>query len=155
MICASCGGTIHVNESCKDCGIEFKRMLNDISHGEMKRLFKRIDENNSRNIDLEASLMACELLNSSLILPACIENDRLGIVQLPGIKNRKFIAVVTDMDEFNQGFKSLTPLTNSWQRLLDLLDDDVEGFVINPFGECCYLGRDFLNPYFEVNNDNL
>ncbi len=115
-------------------------MLNDISHEEMKRIIKRIDESNNRNIDLETSLMACELLNSSIILPAQVEQDSMGIVELPGIKNKKFIAVVTDMDEFNKGFEKLTPLTNSWRRFLDLLDDDVEGFVINPFGECCFFG---------------
>ena len=152
MICANCGGTIHIGKPCEDCGIEYKTMINSIRHPEMKRLFKKIDEIQTRhgNIDIESSLMACELLNSSLILPAKVEKDALGIVELPGPKNKKFIALATDMDEFNKGFEELTPLTNSWNLFLDLLHDGVEGFVINPFSEAVVLGRGFLNPYFEV-----
>jgi hypothetical protein len=152
MICASCGGTIHVNQACEDCGIKYMEMLNGIQHHEMKRLFKKIEEiqKHHGNIDMEASLMACELANASLILPAQIDDNSMGIVELPGPKNKKFIALATDMDEFNKGFEDLTPLTNPWNIILDLLHDDVEGFVINPFDEVVFLGRSFLNPFFEV-----
>ena len=51
------------------------------------------------------------------------------------------------MDEFRNFEEEFTPLTNSWKRFMLLLDDD-EGFAINIFGECCVLGRGFLDQYF-------
>ena len=89
MRCAKCGGLIHLDEDCPECGIGYREMLEGISHEEMRRLFKKIDEleGECRCIDLEASLMACELENSSLILPASMDGDNMGFVQLPGPNN--------------------------------------------------------------------
>ena len=150
MRCASCGGNILWDEPCDRCGIEYDEMLANISHPEMRRLFKRIDEMQDCccDISLEASLMACELENSSLILPAMIDGDSWGIVQLPGPKKKEYIALCTDMEEFNKCFSQLTPLTNSWKRQLELLEAGADGFVINPLGEVCFLEREYLDRYF-------
>ena len=150
MRCPNCGGMIYPNEACNDCGIEYDEMINGISHPEMRKLFKRIEklENNRESIEIESSLMACELENSSLILPARIDEDTWGFVVLPGPENRQYIALCTDMDEFNKCFGELMPLTNSWKRQLELLEGGADGFVINPMGEVCFLEREFLDRYF-------
>ena len=150
MRCAKCGGMIHVDEPCQECGIDYREMLEGISHEEMRRLFKRIDdlECGCQSIDLEASLMACELESSSLILPASMDEDNTGFVQLPGPNNREYIALCTDMDEFRKCFDELTPLTNSWKRQLALLEGGADGFVINPQGEVCFLEMEFLKRFF-------
>ena len=150
MRCAKCGGMIHIDEKCEDCGVDYREMLEGISHDEMRNLFKKIKELESehKSIDLEASLMACELENSSLILPASFEEDCTGFVQLPGPKNKQYIALCTDMDEFRKCFDELTPLTNSWKRQLKLLECGAEGFVINPMGEVCFLEMEFIKRYF-------
>ena len=44
MICASCGGTIHVNQACEDCGIEYMEMLNAINIWETLRLTKAFSD---------------------------------------------------------------------------------------------------------------
>ena len=150
MICARCGGTIHVNEACEDCRISYEEMLDSISHKEMKNLFKKIESKGEccSNVDLEASLMACELAGSSMILPAEIDGDSFGWVELPGPKGKKYIVLCTDMDEYHKAFDEVTPLTNSWRRLLKLLHKDCGGFLINPFGESCYVEMGFIERFF-------
>ena len=150
MICANCGGTIHVNKPCKDCGISYDDMMNNISHEEMKRLFRKFGDiqMNQEEMFIEESLMACELENSSLILPAQITENSVGYISVPNPEGEgKFIVLCTDMDEFRNFEEDFTPLTNSWKCFMLLLDDD-EGFAINIFGECCVLGRGFLDQYF-------
>ena len=85
MICANCGGTIHVNKPCKDCGISYDDMMNNISHEEMKRLFRKFGDiqMNHEEMFIEESLMACELENSSLILSAQITENLLGYISVP------------------------------------------------------------------------
>ena len=153
MRCAKCGGLIHLDEPCQECKIDYREMLEGISHEEMRRLFKKIEELESgcRNIDLEASLMACELENSSLILPASMDEDNMGFVQLPGPNKREYIALCTDMDEFRKCFDDLTPLTNSWKQQLTLLKGGADGFVINPMGEVCFLEKEYIQRYFLEN----
>lgn len=157
MRCAICGGAIDLNETCKGCGIEYDEMLEGISHPEMRRLFKRIEEKQDccSHFDLEASLMACELENSSLILPAHIDGDKWGVVQLPGPKKRQYIALCTDMEEFNKCFSELTPLTNPWKNQLLLLESGADGFVINPAGEVCYLEGEYLDRFFSCDEKDL
>ena len=150
MGCAKCGGLIHLEETCPECGIDYREMLEGISHEEMRRLFKKIEDLECccESIDLEASLMACELENSSLILPASMDEDNMGFVQLPGPNKREYIALCTDMDEFRKCFDELTPLTNSWKQQLTLLESGADGFVINPMGEVCFLEKEFLKRFF-------
>ncbi|WP_405293940.1 hypothetical protein [Methanobrevibacter sp.] len=150
MICANCGGKIHYKKPCSDCGIEYMDMLKGITHPEMKRIFKRMEKIQSEHgdLNLETSLMACELVNSSLIVACRLGDEGLEIVFLPGPKGRQFIALCTDMDEYGKCFDDLIPMTNPWKHVLDLLTEDVEGFVINPLGECCFIGRGLLDEYF-------
>lgn len=152
MICANCGGTIHVNSPCEDCKISYEDMINNISHMEMKRLFKKMYTlmQDHQDITLEESLLACELENSSFILPTLLKEDDLGIIQLPNNDGKKYIALCTDIEEFKK-FKNdeLTPITNSWSNLLKLLNDNCEGFVINVFSEECVLSRKYLDDFFK------
>ena len=155
MKCANCGGTIRVNQPCEDCGIAYDEMLANISHDEMRRLFKRIEEleENRKSIDIEASLMACELVNSSLILPAQIEGNSFGFIQIPGPDDNLYIVLCTDMGEFDKFKSRFTPLTNSWKKFLKLLDEGADGFVVNLFDEVCFLGKPFIDQYFREDSD--
>ena len=150
MRCPNCGGMVHPNEPCQDCKTEYDKLIDDISHPEMRKLFKKIKklENDGESIEIESSLMACELENSSLILPARIDGDNWGFVVLPGPNDRQYIALCTDKEEYDKCFSDLTPLTNSWKRQLGLLAIGADGFVINPAGEVCFLEREFLDRYF-------
>ena len=86
MKCTNCGGTIHINEACTKCGIAYDDMINSIEHPEIKRLFKTIEkrQNNREGIEMEESLMACELLNSSMILPIRRTDKGMDALQIPG-----------------------------------------------------------------------
>ena len=147
MICAKCGGEILLNESCDNCGIGYEEMINCIDHSEMKRLFKRIEKNHE-NTEIDESLMACELLNSTLILPIRESPEGRAVLQIPGPGGKRYIGIFTDIDEFKRGNVEMTLFTSSWSMLMDLLGGDVEGFVINVFGEGVFLGGDFLDEYF-------
>ena len=149
MRCARCGGRILLDEKCEGCGIDYREMLEGISHEEMRRLFEKMEAEDCCGItDLDVSLLACELANSSLILPASMDDDKMGFVQLPGQKNRQYIALCTDMEEYRKCFDELTPLTNPWKYQLMLLEEGADGFIINPQGEVCFLEMDFIKQFF-------
>ena len=150
MICAKCGGTIHINEACTKCGIAYDEMINSIEHPEIKRLFKTIEkrQNNHEDILMEESLMACELLNSSMILPIRLADKGMDALQIPGPGGKTYLAIFTDIDEFKLGNVEMTPVTNSWSLLMDLLNDNLNGFIINVFGEAVIFTRQFLDVYF-------
>ena len=150
MICAKCGGTIHINEACTKCGIAYDEMINSIEHPEIKRLFKTIEkrQNNREGIEMEESLMACELLNSSMILPIRLNDKGMDALQIPGPDGKTYLAIFTDIDEFKLGNVDMTPVTNSWSLLMDLLNDNLNGFIINVFGEAVIFTRQFLDVYF-------
>lgn len=150
MKCANCGGKTHYKKPCEDCGIEYMDMLEDISHPEIKRIIKRVEDiqDNHGDIYLEASLMACELENSSLIVAGTVDEEGFELVHVPGPEDKLFIVLCTDMDEYRKCDYDMIPMTNSWEHVLGLLREEVEGFVINPLGECCFIGRGLLGPYF-------
>ena len=72
MICAKCGGEVLVNEKCDKCGIEYSEMIEGIRHDELLKLLEKIEEmlSNHQSIELEESLLACELANSHFLVPA-------------------------------------------------------------------------------------
>ena len=150
MICAKCGGTIHINEACTKCGIAYDEMINSIEHPEIKRLFKTIEkrQNNHEDILIEESLMACELLNSSMILPIRLTDKGMDALQIPGPDGKTYLAIFTDIDEFKLGNVEMTPVTTSWSLLMNLLNDNLNGFIINVFGEAVIFTRQFLDVYF-------
>jgi len=45
--------------------------------------------------------------------------------------------------------KNSTPLTNSWKILLTLLEYDSDGFFINMASDGVFLGRPFIEQYFQ------
>ena len=61
---------------------------------------------------------------------------------------KTYLAIFTDIDEFKRGNVEMTPVTNSWDLLIALLNDSLNGFVINVFGEAVIFTRDFLDLYF-------
>lgn len=116
----------------------------------MKRLFKKMDklQENHENTEFEESLLACELLNSTMILPIRDNLEGRVMLQIPGPGGKNYIGIFTDLEEFKKGKVEMTVFTSSWSMLMDLLGGDVDGFVINLFGEGVFLGSDFLDDYF-------
>ena len=151
MKCANCGGIIHINEACTKCGIAYDDMINSIEHPEIKRLFKTIEkrQNNREGIEMEESLMACELLNSSMILPIRLTDKGMDALQIPGPDGKTYLAIFTDIEEFKLGNVEMTPVTNSWDLLIAFLNDNLNGFVINVFGEAVIFTREFLDLYYK------
>ena len=153
MKCANCGGTINLNESCPECGIDYSEMLKKVKHPEMKRLFKKLkdlDRYHKRS-DIDESLLACELADSSLIIPAAIDGDEFIPLFVVDAKKKSFIILCTDMEEFSH-FEQLgvTALTIPWKSVFKFIEKD-DGIVINMFSERCQLNRHFLKQYFEDN----
>ena len=155
--CANCGGMIYLGEKCESCGIEYYDMVNDIRHSEMKRLFKKIEEikDNHGDILLEGSLLACELENSTLIIPATIVGNEVHHIALPDKKGNPFFVAYTDMDEFRKSkCNEYVPLACSWKGILRLLRSfPAEGILINPFNEVVSMSNLYLDHFFGDEND--
>ena len=150
MICPKCGGIIHVDENCDKCGIDYHEMIDSIRHDEMKKLFVKIEELQleHKRIGIEESLFAVELINSSLLIPLDVTDNRLSIMTVSDGKH-DFILLFTDKDAYETYVKEdIKPRTNPFNMILDLLDDDFEGFLINLGSETCAIGRKFLDKYF-------
>ena len=58
----------------------------------MKNLFLKIEDlmKHHRNFDIEMSLLACELANSSLLVPLILEDDKMGVMSIKDNKNRTY-----------------------------------------------------------------
>ena len=152
MICPNCGGEIRINENCSKCGISYAEMIEGINHDEMKRLLKRIDDLTShhKSTNIESSLLACELLNSSFLVPVEKLEDNLHIGGARNHRGKCFIMLFTDKAEYDKCNLDVEPKTNPFRMVLDLLEDDCEGFVINVKSAAFELSRKYLETYFEV-----
>lgn len=116
----------------------------------MKQLFLKIGDliTKRENFQLEESLLACELLNSSLLIPIIINDDEKLEIKTVEFNRKNYILLFTDLEEYDKIISDIVPRTNPFRVLLDLLDDDVEGFIINFAGEGCELSRKFIDHYF-------
>ena len=94
--------------------------------------------------------MACELSNSSLILPAevDVENNVFSFITIPGPNRGEYVPLCTDSRELEK-YTGYDALTHSWQFLCGWLAEDLEGFVINAFDECCFIGRPYIESFFK------
>ncbi len=150
MICARCGGRIELDECCRDCGIAYSQMLEEVSHSEMRRLLARLrdlDRRHERSV-IDESLLVCELENSTLIAPARVEGNGFNLAYAENRRGKSSLIVCTDMGEFARYEEmGLTPLIMSWQAMLRHIEGDA-GVVINLSDECCILEREFLERYF-------
>ena len=144
MKCASCGGHISLNEPCSKCGIEYDDMLKGISHAEMRNLFIRIGklQENHESFDIEASLLACELENSSLIVPAIQIDGSFYPHPVMDENNNAF------MDAFSRFPAETVPFTNSFDEVLKIAFN-FDGLVINVNDEVCSLEKDYLEAFFK------
>ena len=150
MICPKCGGNFHLNESCQKCRTAYSEVIEGIRHDEMKKLFLKIEDlmKHHRNFDIEESLLACELINSSLLIPLIITDDQVTVKTVEDYKKRRFMLLFTDKEEYDKNVTDIPPTTNPFWAILDLLEDGIEGFVINSGGVGCELTRKFLNRFF-------
>lgn len=151
MICSKCGGTIHLNENCERCGIGYDELLDSIEHEEMENLFARIDDLlcKRKSIDIEASLLACELHNSFLIVPGFeVEGKRYPFIVFDD-RNRAYITLFTDKKHYDSYVEfDAVPMFNSFDKVLDLMGDNIDGLVINPDDVTCQLEREFFERFF-------
>ena len=155
MICASCGGEIRKNERCSGCGIEYKEMISDIHHDELKRLLERMDEMDSRHesLDLEESLLACELANSHFLVPVEVKDGGMLVGTLKTPDGRDYIKIYTDLEEYDRAGSSMEPVSNPFRLLLALLPEDCGGFIINSASCACSVTRNYLDDFFGDDRD--
>ena len=150
MICPRCGGNFRNNKPCDTCGITYEELIKSIRHDEMKKLFVKIGDmiEHHEDFTIEESLLAVELKNSSLLIPAKIVDGSLGAMTVEDEKNRRFITLYTDIDEYENAKTGIEPLTNPFSEMVHLLDERLEGFVINKDSVACEIPKNFLKKYF-------
>jgi hypothetical protein len=150
MMCSRCGGHISMHSNCEKCNISYEEMIATTRHDEMKELFrkiKRMDENHE-NTDIEASLLACELLNSTLLIPVTFEGDSIGYSVGKDSRNRSYILLFTDKEEYDKTITGIDPYTPEFKRgILPLLEDH-DGFSINKDGEVFNIGKEYFEVFF-------
>lgn len=154
MICPRCGGEFSPKQNCLVCGSSYTEIINAIRHDELKNLFEKMDDLQLSHdgIEITESLLACELSNSSFLIPLTAENDQIAVMTVEDDKKRRYITLFTDYDAYQEYIKSIPPMTNPFWVIMDLLDERMEGFVINPNDEACEISRKFLNRYFKKEN---
>ena len=149
MICPKWGGNFSLNQNCERCNTPYSEIIEDIRHDEMKRLFLKMDElmESHKSIEIEESLLACELINSSLLVPITIIDDSLSVLTVKD-KKRNYILLFTDKEEYDKNNKDIPARTNPFRTILDLMDDHIDGFIINIASVACEIPRKYLEKYF-------
>lgn len=151
MICPRCKGNIKKYENCEKCGISYRQLIKTIRHDEMKKLFLKIDKKmqNREDITVEESLLAVELVNSSLLVPVKIEDDTLAVMNVEDENHKMFIPLFTDKEEYDRLIRDFDPSFNPFEEIVKLLEKPMTGFVINPGGIACGIGKKYIKKYFE------
>lgn len=150
MMCAVCGGNIRPSSSCNGCGISYDEMIDTIRHDEMIRLLEKIKRLTSSHepVDLEVSLLACEIANSHFLVPAEVVGDTLQVSGIKSPDGKQFIMLFTDREEYDKCDFDKIPATNPFKLCMDLLEDEDDGFVINVKGDAWVLPKDYLETFF-------
>ena len=152
MICAKCGeGMVHQDKPCDNCGIEYEEMIDSIRHDELIMLIEKMDQKACciENMDLDESLLACELWNAHFLVPVQKADGKLAAMTVEDKKGKNYILLFTDRNEYDKIKSEIDPATNPFDICLDLLDDRIEGFVINVENQAFELSRRFLERYFD------
>ena len=129
--------------------------MSEYNHDEMKRLFGKIRDaiKNREDLTLLKSLLACELANSNLLIPELLMEDKEILNEIAGPNNKVYIPLFTEEEEL-KNVEGIELTRKPFNRILQLLDDNVYGISINPYGVNCILEMDYLKEFFEVNNEN-
>lgn len=152
MICANCGeGMVHQDKPCDNCGIGYDEMIDAIRHDELIRLIERMDGKACciESIEIEESLLACELWNAHFLVPIQTVDGKLAAMTVEDQKGKNYILIFTDRKEYDKIDSDIAPATNPFDICLDLLDEKFEGFVINIENQAFDLSRRFLERYFD------
>ena len=150
MFCIKCGGEIRADKPCTGCGMKYDEMMDSISHEDLIRLFERIEELESgkKSTELEQSLLACELLNSHLLVCVEIMGETLHFASTPDVNGNQFIMLFTDRAEYDKvGFKK-NPVTVPFEEYVKIVGRDCAGFVVNVRSSACCIPVAFLEKYF-------
>jgi hypothetical protein len=117
----------------------------------MKRLFSQIADSirQRKSVDIESSLLACELENSSLLVAAEIKNDMVSFTSVKTSKNRTFILAFTDINEYGKCIEGIDPVPLPFTEILQITGrGDVEGILINAEGIACEINNEYLDRFF-------
>lgn len=136
-------------------------MIDTIRHDERICLLEKINRLTSSHkpVDLELSLLACELANSHFLIPSDVVD---GSLQISGIKTpegERFIMLFTDRKEHDKYGFDKVPATSPFNICMELLKDEYYGFVINVKGIAWVLPKEYLEIFLkrimiEKNNRN-
>lgn len=102
---------------------------------------------NHKSIDIEESLLACELINSSLLVPITIIDNSLSVLTVKD-KKRNYILLFTDKEEYDKNNRDIPARTNPFRTILDLMDEHIDGFIINIASVGCEIPRKYIEKYF-------
>lgn len=118
-------------------------MIDSISHDAMRKLIRK---SNLSESDEEA--LANELKSSSFLVPVVFIKSLMCAMTAEDELGRNYILLFTDRDEYDKNKMDISPITNPFNEVLDLLDERFEGFVININSEAYGIDREFLNKHF-------
>lgn len=109
----------------------------------MKRLMAKehLDEN-------EETELVEEIRKASFLVPATFIDGQFHLMTVEDHSGKKFIPIFTDRTEYDNSIDDITPLTNPFDIVLDLLDERVEGFAVNIAGNAFEMKREFLDKHF-------
>ena len=151
MNCTRCGGTIYLDESCKKCGISFEDMIDSVSHEEMLNLLKKLRKmmQNNEDTEIEESLLAVELINSNLLVPTCLTDRGFSVMTASYDKGREFIMAFTDVGKYER-YEDTKYQILPWpfRALMELVENGVDGLIINSGSDGCMIDETFIKSYF-------
>ena len=143
MICPACGGNVYSNRDCDRCGITYGDMIGSIRHDSMRELISKDTLSPSDEL-----VLANELRISSFLVPATVIGGRVNVMTAEDEEGRNYILLFTDRGEYDKNQRNHNSITNPFNEVLDLLDEQFEGFVININSEAYGVDRKFLDKHF-------
>ena len=143
MMCPICGGNVYTDMACDGCNVTYADMIGAVRHDDMRRLMAR----GNLSADDEKAL-AKEIEDSSFLVPVTHIDGELYAMTVSDENGSIFIPIFTDKEEYDKNVTDIAAMTNPFNLVLDLLDERIEGFVINLGNEEFELNGEFLNRHF-------
>lgn len=81
-------------------------------------------------------------------MPIRLTDKGMDALQIPSPDGKLYLAIFTDIEEFRLGNVEMASITNSWDLLIDLFNENISGFVVNVFSGGVIFTREFLDLYF-------
>ena len=150
MMCMKCGGILHPNETCQDCGADYKEQIQSVRHDEMRKLFLKIEKTEKANeySEVEESLMAAEVANSHLLVAVDFVGRRMMVKSFRDGDGKIYILLFTDLEEYEKMNYDVPAQAMPISLLAPLLGKKYAGFIVNVKSEAVFLTRKFVEKYF-------